>query len=187
MVNDSHCFAVLMILAMVTFSSGTNAFIKLRFMNAFIKLRSYLLIITQNEIDYISISSRWRSLLQEVRIYRGADCGIDHFLVIAKMRLKFKRLKQAEKKMIFNTTRLKDTNTRFRYWLKVRNKFSYLEETDDIEVRWSNFKDAVHTAADSIIGWRWSILKEQWRSNKSWILKNKKKQKQIQMRPDSFW
>ena len=108
-------------------------------------------------------------------------------LVIAKMRLKFKRLKQAEKKMIFNTTRLKDTNTRFRYWLKVRNKFSYLEETDDIEVRWSNFKDAVHTAADSIIGWRWSILKEQWRSNKSWILKNKKKQKQIQMRPDSFW
>ena len=73
-------------------------------MNAFIKLRSYLLIITQNEIDYISISSRWRSLLQEVKIYRGADCGIDHFLVIAKMRLKFKRLKQAKKKMIFNTT-----------------------------------------------------------------------------------
>ena len=36
-------------------------------------------------------------------------------LVIAKMRLKFKRLKQAEKKMIFNTTKLKDTNTRFRY------------------------------------------------------------------------
>ena len=36
-------------------------------------------------------------------------------LVIAKMRLKFKRLKQAEKKMIFNTTKLKDTNTRFGY------------------------------------------------------------------------
>ena len=70
MVNDSHYFAVLIILAMVTFSSGTKAFIKLRFMNAFLKLRSYLVIITQNEIDYISISSRWRSLLQEVRIYR---------------------------------------------------------------------------------------------------------------------
>ena len=79
MVNDSHCFAVLIILAMVTLSSATKAFIKLRFMNAFIKLRSYLLIITQNEIDYISTSNRWRSLLQEVRIYRGADCGIDHF------------------------------------------------------------------------------------------------------------
>ena len=88
--------------------------------------------------------------------------------------------------MIFNTTKLKDTNTRFRYWLKVRNKFSYLEETDDIEVRWSNFKGAVHTAADSITGRRWSILKEQWISNKSWIIKNEKKKK-IQMRPDSFW
>ena len=91
------------------------------------------------------------------------------------MRLKFKRVKQVEKKMIFNTTKLKDTNTRFRYWLKVRYKFSYLEETDDIEVRWSNFKDAVHTAVDSVIGRRWSILQEQWISNKSWILKNKKK------------
>ena len=54
--------------------------------------------------------------------------------------------------MIFDTAKLKDTNTRLRYQLEVRNKFASMQETDDIEVKWSNFKDAVHTAADSIIG-----------------------------------
>ena len=28
---------------------------------------------TKNEIIYISISSRWRSSLQDIRVYRGAD------------------------------------------------------------------------------------------------------------------
>ena len=94
---------------------------------------------TKNEIDYISISSRWRSSLQDIRVYRGADCGSDHFLLIAKMRLKFKRLKQAEKQMIFDFAKLKDTSTRLRYQLEVRNRFAFLEETNDIEVRWSSF------------------------------------------------
>ena len=63
------------------------------------------------------------------------------------------RLKQAEKQKIFKTAKLKDTNTRLRYRLQVPNRFSSLEETDDIEVRWSNFKDAIHTASDSIVDW----------------------------------
>ena len=36
--------------------------------------------------------------------------------------------------MIFDTTKLKDTNTKLRYQLKVRNRFASLKETDDIEV-----------------------------------------------------
>ena len=84
------------------------------------------------------------------------------------MRLKFKRLKHAEKQMIFDTTKFKDTNTRLRYQLEVCNRFASLKEASDIEVRWSNFKDVVHTAADSIIGRQRGTRKEQRISNESW-------------------
>ena len=90
---------------------------------------------------------------------------------------KFKRLKQAEKQIIFDTAKLKDTNTRLRYQMEVRNRFASLEETDadDIEVRWSNFKDAVYTVADSAIGQRLAAHKKQWISNESWTLTDERK------------
>ena len=68
------------------------------------------------------------------------------------MRLKFKRLNQAEKQMIFDDVNLKDTNARLRYQLQVRNRFAPPEETNDIKVRWSNFINVIHTTADSFIG-----------------------------------
>ena len=43
--------------------------------------------------------------------------------------------------MIFDTAKLKDINIRFRYQLEVRSRFASLEKTNDIEVRWSNFKE----------------------------------------------
>ena len=69
--------------------------------------------------------------------------------------------------MIFDPAKLKNTNTRLRYQLEVHDRFACLEETDDIEVRWSKFKDTVHFAADSIIGRRQGTSKEQWISNES--------------------
>ena len=46
---------------------------------------------TNNEIDYICISKRWRSAIQDVRVYRGADVGSDHYLMRASLRLRLKR------------------------------------------------------------------------------------------------
>ena len=39
--------------------------------------------------------------------------------------------------MIFDTVKLKDTNTRLRYQLEVRNKFASMQETDDRLNYWS--------------------------------------------------
>ena len=46
----------------------------------------------QNQIDYILCSQRRRSALQSAKIRLGADCGSDHELLIAKFRLKLKKV-----------------------------------------------------------------------------------------------
>ena len=46
----------------------------------------------QNQIDYILCSQRWRSSIQSTKTRLGADCGSDHELLIAKFRLKLKKV-----------------------------------------------------------------------------------------------
>ena len=46
----------------------------------------------QNQIDYILCSWRWRSSIQSAKTRPGADCGSDHELLIAKFRLKSKKV-----------------------------------------------------------------------------------------------
>ena len=46
----------------------------------------------QNQIDYILCSQRWRSSIQSAKTRPGAECGLDHELLIAKFRLKLKKV-----------------------------------------------------------------------------------------------
>ena len=45
----------------------------------------------RNQTDYILCSQRWRSSIQSAKTRLGADCGSDHELLIAKLRLKESR------------------------------------------------------------------------------------------------
>ena len=73
-------------------------------------------------------------MLKFVRDVRDVDSGSDHFLLITKMWLRFKRLKQAEKQMIFDTAKLKDIN--------IKNFKEWMERIMDINW-WSAFADLV--------------------------------------------
>ena len=46
----------------------------------------------RNQIDYILCSQRWRSSIQSPKTRPGTDCGSDHELLIAKFRLKLKKV-----------------------------------------------------------------------------------------------
>ena len=46
----------------------------------------------RNQIDYILCSQRWRRYIQTEQTRLGADCGSDHELLIAKFRLKLKKV-----------------------------------------------------------------------------------------------
>ena len=46
----------------------------------------------QNQIDYILFSQRWKSSKQLATTRLGADCGSNHEHLIAKFRLKLKKV-----------------------------------------------------------------------------------------------
>ena len=48
-----------------------------------------------NQIDYILSRKIWRSSIQPAKTRPGADCGLDHELLINKFRLKLKRVGKA--------------------------------------------------------------------------------------------
>ena len=50
-----------------------------------------------NQIDYILCSQRWRSSIQSAKTRLRADCGSEHDLLIAKVRLKLKNVGKTTK------------------------------------------------------------------------------------------
>ena len=48
----------------------------------------------QNQIDYILCRQRWRSSIQSAKTRLGTDCGSDHELLLAKFRLKLKKIRE---------------------------------------------------------------------------------------------
>ena len=63
-----------------------------------------------NQIDYILCSQRWRHSIQSTKIRLGADCGSDHEFLIAKFRLKLKKVGKTTRPFRYD---LNQTPTRF--------------------------------------------------------------------------
>lgn len=44
-------------------------------------------------IDYIVIKQNTKFKVDDVRVYRGAECGSDHFLVVSKLKILYRNNK----------------------------------------------------------------------------------------------
>ena len=53
---------------------------------------------TKPQIDHIIINGKWRSSLQDVRAYRGADCASDHTLVLGVISLKLRKTRKGQQR-----------------------------------------------------------------------------------------
>ena len=65
----------------------------------------------QNQIDYILCSQRWRSSIQSAKTRPGADCGSDHELLIAKFRLKLKKVGKTSRPFRYDLNQIPDDYT----------------------------------------------------------------------------
>ena len=75
-----------------------------------------------NQIDYILCSQRWRSSIQSTKTRLGADCGSDHELLIAKFRLKLKKVGKTTRPFRYDLNQIP-----YDYTVEVRNRFKGLD------------------------------------------------------------
>ena len=75
-----------------------------------------------NQVDYILCSQRWRSSIQSAKIRLGADCDLDHELLIAKFRFKLKKVGKTTRPF-----RCDPNQIPYNYTVEVTNRFKGLD------------------------------------------------------------
>ena len=116
--------------------------------------------VTQNQIDHICISKKFRRSLLDVRVLRGADVDSDHYLLISDVQLKLKkRVQEQNPRIKYNTKALQHRDVLDSFKLELSNKFQTLEnlnqeETEDVEIHWNKIKVALNETSRSVLGLR---------------------------------
>ena len=94
-----------------------------------------------------SLQPRWRSSIQSTKTRPGADCGSDHELLIAKFRLKLKKVGKATRPFRYDLNQIP-----YDYTVEVRNRFKGLDLIDRVpEELWTEVHDIVPEAEIKII------------------------------------
>ena len=74
-----------------------------------------------------SLQPKWRSSIQSEKTRPGADCGSDHELLIAKFRLKLKKVGKTTKPFRYDLNQIP-----YDYTVEVRNRFKELDMIDRV-------------------------------------------------------
>ena len=118
---------------------------------------------TKAQLDHIIINRKWKSSLQDVRVYTGADCGSDHNLVIGEIKLKLRQArKRQERGKRIASEKLRDEATRNLFKIEIRNRFQVLSSDTDHEVTLDDFNKTYRETAEEILGFK-------KREQKDWI------------------
>ena len=78
-----------------------------------------------NQVDSILFSQRWRSSIHAAKRKQGAECGSEHELLIAKFRLKLKKVGKTPRPVRYDLNQIP-----YEYTVEVRNRFKGLDLID---------------------------------------------------------
>ena len=93
----------------------------------------------QNQTDYILCSQIWKSCIQSAKTRPGADCGSDHELLIAKFRLKLKKVGKTTRPFRYDLNQIP-----YDYTAEVKNRFKSLDLIDRVpDELWNEVHDIV--------------------------------------------
>ena len=93
----------------------------------------------RNQIDYILCSQRWRSSIQSAKTRPGADCGTEHELLLAKFRLKLKKVGKINRQFRYDLNQIP-----YDYTVEVRDRLKGLDLIDRVpDELWTEVHDIV--------------------------------------------
>nr|CAH8872990.1 unnamed protein product [Trichobilharzia regenti] len=114
---------------------------------------------TKNQIDFISISRKWRRSLLDTKARRGADVGSDHYLVQGTIQIKLKAFRESgaadRPQAKFNTQKLKDQATKDIFIASIRKKAETQINTSEkvsVEKHWDNLKTVWSQTCMEVLG-----------------------------------
>ena len=117
----------------------------------------------QNQMDYILCSQRWRSSIQSTKTRPGADCGSDHELLIAKFRLKLKKVRKTSRPFRYDLNQIP-----YDYTVEVRNRFKGLDLIDRVPNElWMEVHDIVQETGIKTILMEKKCKKAKWLSGEA--------------------
>ena len=113
--------------------------------------------------DYILCSQRWRSSIQSVKTRLGPDCGSDHELLIAKFRLKLKKVGKITKLFRHDLNQIPYDNR-----VEMTNRFKGLDLIDRVpEELWTEVRDIVQEAVSKTMPKKKKCNKAKWFSEEA--------------------
>ena len=116
-----------------------------------------------NQIDYILCSQGWKSCIQTAKTRPGADCGSDHQLLIAKFRLKLKKVGKTTRPSKYDLNQIL-----YNYTLEVTNRFKGLDLIDRVpEELWTEVCDIIQEAVIKTIPKKNKCKKAKWLSKEA--------------------
>ena len=126
----------------------------------------------QNQIDYILCSERWRRSIQSAKTRPGADCGSDHELLIAKFRLKLKKVGKTTRPFRYDLNQIP-----YDYTVEVRNRFKGLDLTDGVpDELWTEVLDIVQETGIKTIPMEKKCKKAKWLAEEALLISVKRRE-----------
>ena len=118
---------------------------------------------SRNQIDYIFCSQRRRSSIQLAKTRPGADCGSDHELLIAELRLKLKKLGKTTRSFRYDLSQIS-----YDYMVEIMNRLKGLDLVDTVseELR-TEVPNTVQEAVTKTIPKKKKCKKANWLSEEA--------------------
>jgi len=126
-----------------------------------------------NQIDYILCSPRWRSYIQSAKTRLGADCGSDHELLIAKFRLKLKKVVKATRPFRYDLNQIS-----YDYTVEMTDRFKGLDLIDRVpEELWTENHNTVQEVVTKNIPNTKKCKKTKWFSEETGEIAEKRRER----------